>query len=30
MYLSRMAALIEMMLEYDDVRLPGCRRERLA
>jgi (2R)-3-sulfolactate dehydrogenase (NADP+) len=29
-YLSRVEALIEMMLEDDDVRLPGYRREGLA
>jgi (2R)-3-sulfolactate dehydrogenase (NADP+) len=29
-YLSRVEALIEMMLEDDDVRLPGYRRESLA
>ncbi|NML34148.1 Ldh family oxidoreductase [Paraburkholderia antibiotica] len=29
-YLSRVEALIEMMLLDDDVRLPGYRRERLA
>ncbi|MBB5413053.1 (2R)-3-sulfolactate dehydrogenase (NADP+) [Paraburkholderia sp. HC6.4b] len=29
-YLSRVEALIEMMLMDDDVRLPGYRREQLA
>lgn len=29
-YLARVEALIEMMLQDDDVRLPGHRRERLA